>query len=1346
MQTVAITTSSTLPPPQNLPLSTPAASVSTPAAPDVNVREARLPNLGQHSLITPETRGINPVTPNRSNSLVAHFKPSDQQIFLAQNDHLNRSMGKLLGAQPNLQTFIQSKIAQAFPGIQPIHVEGLSFNRYKETEGTRTLISSEPIMKALSTMIREQLANPEKRFVDEPDVTTDFVHRPNAQSSAQVANASMPLHAIAREIVTQFPKALQDYWTQKVGGSASPQNELLTLHRQSLSNQAALRVTDGTLSPQGKQLIDTALRYPTLEERETAFADGARPGVYPITVDDGTEQGAMLPGAFMITQRDGSSATPPTWPAGGREIAMNDQHGPVVLYTPGEGFEAFQTPAQLRQALALRIDKAREAANLLQQSLPLKLSNPESPLEGEGLMLSAKPLASDVLAQSMSLLLVQQDAQVRAQVQRTLANADLNDSQAQATIDQSADISHLFDNSNAMLVRNEKLAEKQQPAWLKNLSQAQQAIFTHLEEVEQKSAAALAPHLEKIPSLPAFARNRMNEAIKRQYPNADIDADQLNVQIHTQSRTHTGRAGYPQERQKSTRHSSLTDFALKNPTQWEAAKSGQYSETTLSLPLLDTQKRPIRDSQGNPVVLNTEQLKSLVNNADVGGEYTQLLEQNMAPDATTGDAAALRDAWKASQGARMTQEAFLAQLNPDAFQSIADVDKTSKRGLQWAMAVIDHPDPATRPQVDGKDIAAHSVLHNGLPAQGVFMIGNAHDASVVLYTPDAPDGQAFRELPNHQAIGTLLDKPEWKVYIAQRKSPVDKDHNQEFFNTLTRQSSSPRPDPFKTLELMIKGIATLGATVTTAPIPGNTFDALYKQQVRWVIDKADAQSTSSAEVAQQTATNKVLFGAEVATLFLDMAPIAGKGVSAGFRLGKAGLRAIRLNSRIIPSLVSRPGRAGALYSDFTVAASGLPVIRRAPLRPVPKPPLAPSATLAGSSAVRPVAIPARDLNAYAAPQDTLKNVPLRPDGTYQVGDQWYVRFTDSTGVNRPFEISSVFKARNGQVSIVEPGTSRRVAHLQSAGNGEWRLASLPAGRRHKGRVAPPANATYMDRILSGAAAHDIDGNAATTGHIRRWFRRDMDNFYNDLATNGMPTRPPLPAMNVNSTPESAIQNTLSQPQVRGLVIGEVHDEPAAFQLVIDQMQNFKKSGVTTIYLEGAPFLQGSPNPADAALLPSDAPYLSPHPYQSSYTSGPTIVDIINEAKKHGIKVIGLEHQQLTWRTDSPRGRFNNVRWVEDRLKEFNYHSAKIIEQTPPNEKFVAVVGKNHMNTYEYIPGIAELTGGAGVSVSPSAKGGSSIVSQPPHTPPPSLKYARGTSIPEPHGDIHIDYNIDALTA
>ncbi|WP_238346578.1 membrane-targeted effector domain-containing toxin [Pseudomonas paralactis] len=1317
--------------------------------------------------------------------LEKHFKPSKQLAYTVEHGLLTQDMQRLHNQQPSFKTFIQAQLEHAFPDVRPLNAETMSVNRYRVDGDRESLASSEPLMTALAKTVQDILANPNKLMRPERDIKVEFTHRTSLADLAMPAATAGTLHSIARSIATQYPQAIEQYWNtpspvhEDPRKHESPLNQLLTLHKRQLSSLAALRFSDQTLSAESKALIDDALRYPTLDAREKKFAHGDRLGVYPITIDDQTERGAMLAGAFLITKSDGSHATSPTWP-NGRALELNDTNGPVVLYTPGEGFEEFATPAQARQALADRLDQGGTQAELLLQTLAPSLQNRADGFSGDDLMRSVLPSSGDVLAEAVPWMLRRQQAEINAGLGKALAPGNtlnpLLDSTSLQAIDNAADWSYLLDGSNAMLARDAKLADKNQPEWLKNLTPVQETVFSHLERVQDKSLDTLAPLLEKIPSLGAFSRDRLNAAINQQYPNAKVDADQLKVQVHTRTGIHGGRGtGEPlYSKQDSV---SLTDLALNNPSGFPAIERGKFSDIKMTLRLLDTQGEPVLDLAGKPVTLDTDDLKKLVNDTDVGGEYTKLLKREMATDTESGSAAQLRTAWKASLEGAMFKEAFLAELNPDAYKEQAHENTTTKRAAQWVDAVMEHPDPATRPQVDGKNIIANSLVHRGLAVQGVMVIGNQTDSSLVLYTPKAPDGITFREVADHNALDTLLAKGEWASYIAKRKSPVSKDDIAQFMDAL--KSTAYNPSNLISPELIISSVKLLGSAISLKAIDGDVQDHLYKQHVQMVIDRADHQSVSSAEVAKQSTLNKIEFGIEVALIFADLIPVVGKGVSTGVRLGKAGVTALRANSRILPHLIKKPGLARAIYSDFTLAASGITNLRAAPMRPVlrstglsgplaprsgpralpspPNPPLAGASTSSGIStiATRPstnTALPNRDLSAYTVPNEVISEQRLRPDGTYNVGDNWYVRYTDSTGTNRVYQIDSVFHARNGQVNIIDPNApptaprgSRIVASLQSAGNGEWRLNEMAGGSRHRGRPALPAD-TYVDRILRGDAAHDITGDPAITGHIRRWFRRDVTDYYNNLSTNGLPARPSMPTMTINSTPDLALQSALSQPGVRGLVFGEVHYEPATYQMLIDQMQTFASSGVTTFYVEGAPFLQGSPRVGDGALTAADADNMTIRAYSSDYIGGPTMLDVVQEAEKHGIKVVGLEHNELTWRHDNYANRVRNAGFLDDRLREFNYYAGQIIQRTPPTEKYVAIVGSLHMNTYSEIPGLAELTGGIGVSVSPALKGSSSIVSQPPHTPPPTLKFMHGGSVPQPVGDIHIDYNIDSLIA
>lgn len=1314
------------------------------------------------------------------------FKPSKQLAYTVEHGLLTEDMQRLHNQQPSYKAFIQAQLEHAFPDVRPLDADAMNVKRYRINGNEVSLESSEPLMTALARMIQAIQAAPTKEMPPERGIHTQFNHRKSPEDLEFPATTASTLQTIARSIATQYPQAIEHYWStaspvfEDPSRHEAPLNQLLTLHKRQLSILAALRVSDQTLSTESKALIDNALRYPTLDAREKKFANGNRLGVYPITVDDKTERGAMLAGAFLITKSDGSEATAPTWP-NGRTLELNDANGPVVLYTPGEGFEEFATPAQARQALAVRLDQGGTQAELLLQTLPPALQNRADGFSGNDLMRSVSPSSGDVLAEAVAWMVRRQQAEIKAGLDKALApgktTSPLLDSASSQGIDHAADWSYLLDGSNAMLARDARLTDKNQPDWLKNLTPVQEAVFLHLERAQDKSLETLAPLLEKIPSLAAFSRDRLNAAIKEQYPNAAIDADQLKVQIHTRTGIQGGRGtGQPLYAKKDS--VSLTDLALNNPSGFPAIERGTFTDVKMNLALLDTQGKPVLDLAGKPVILDTDALKKLVNAADVGGEYTKLLKQEMATDTEVGSAAKLRTAWKANLEDAMAKEAFLSELNPDAYTENAQADTSTKRAAQWVDAVVDHPDPATRPQVDGKNIVANSLVHRGLAVQGVMVIGNQSDSSLVLYTPRAPDGITFREVANHKALDDLLAKGEWASYIAKRKSPVSKDDIAEFKEAFKEKAYNPLK--LISPELIASSAKLLSSATSLKPIEGDVQEHLYKQHVQMVIDRADHQSVSSAEVAKQSLLNKIEFGIEVALIFADLIPVVGKGVSTGVRLGKAGVTALRANSKILPHLIKKPGLARTIYSDFSLAATGISNLRAAPMRPVfrstgqagplaartgpralpapTSPPPAAASTSSGvnSVATRPsttVAVPNRNLSAYAVSDEVIRGARLGSNGTYNVGGNWYVRYTDGTGENRVYQIHSAFHASSGRVDIINPNapatasrSDRTVAFLQSAGKGEWRLNQMTGGVQ-PGNALPQAPERYMDRVLSGAAADDyLNPTDATVRTIRRWHRRDMKAHYKKLRKTGVIQRPSMPALTDKSTsPETAIQNMLSRPDIRGLVIGESHNDPASFQLLIDQMQTFANSGVTTIYLEGAPFIEGSSRLNASALTEAHADYLSPRHYDPEYSGGPTMLDVIIEARKHGINVIGLEHHELTLHSSKAEAWRAQPGYLNERLPEFNYYASQIIQKTPPWEKFVSVVGSTHMNNFVGVPGIAEQTGAVGVSVSSALRGTSTRVRQPPHTKPAPIKLTRGGDF-RPVGDVNIEYNIDGLLA
>ncbi|WP_175437650.1 dermonecrotic toxin domain-containing protein [Pseudomonas trivialis] len=996
----------------------------------------------------PTSLGISPVWVEYP-ELVAHFKVSDQEAFNSQHRSLTRDMQRLHSKQPSFQNFLKQELAKMFADQPNLKPEDLEYrHRISQSDGSIRTLDSRPLLEALNLKIAALLANPGQKVESDSAVLSDVF------DGSYDLVTKLSLDEVAQRVVTEFPKALQTYWTnprptrRNPAVLSAPQDDLLTLHKQQLSTLAALRASDGTLSAAGKQLLDTALQYPTLAERENAFPNGARPGVYPLTIDDGTERGALMAGCFLITKTDGSHSTPPTWTKG-RTLQLDDANGPVVLCTPGEGIEEYATPAQARQVIAQRIDAGGINADLLRQTLPLSLQNKPEPPSGADVMFSAEPLTGDVLAEAIPWMLKRQQEEIKAAFARVSQEPE-----SLKRIDDDADWSYLLSGENAMAARDEKLVDKLAPEWLKKLSPAQDALFDFLHYSEEKSRRALAPLFEKIPSLGTFSRDRMNEAIKKLYPSAQVDADSLRVQVKTTSALHNGKfSSRSHAANISYREVTLTDLALKNPSEFPALQSGLFSHTTYKLPLNDIHGNPVLGDGGKPVVLEDRVLRELVNTVDVGGAYTEMLKKALVTDAPSGLAGELRKAWKTSLSDSLNKEAFISALNPDAYQAQATQDTRSKRGAQWVAAVLDYPDQADRPEVDAKKIVANTLVHRGLPVEGIMVIGNDTDAQKVLCTPDAPDGVIFREVADMNALNALVEKKEWKLYIASRQTPVGKDDVAQAVSALKKNSFDVAKSPLRYIDSLINLLKLTQTPATLMPIEGNFQDELYKQKVGFFIDQADHQSVSSAEVAAQSQTNKVQFGIEVASIFWDLLPVVGRGASMGIRLGKAGMTVLRASTRVLPRLIKSPGVARVIYSNFTLAASGIPIVRAAPLRPLFSNAV-PPATSAIVRASTPAAGTSQNLNlsVFAVPDNVISGRPLRPDGTYNVGENWYVRFTDDSKVSRVYQIDSAFHARDGRVAVVDPNASvntpklfRVQAFLESAGGGQWRVSRLPGG-------------------------------------------------------------------------------------------------------------------------------------------------------------------------------------------------------------------------------------------------------------------------------------------------------------
>jgi hypothetical protein len=194
------------------------------------------------------------------------------------------------------------------------------------------------------------------------------------------------------------------------------------------------------------------------------------------------------------------------------------------------------------------------------------------------------------------------------------------------------------------------------------------------------------------------------------------------------------------------------------------------------------------DAAGEPVAALTDTaIRSLVRDMDLATRY----RDHLTAAYRDGEAAAQRrEANTALLLARMRMQAAEARLSyylpgePRSFRP-----DHAERGFRWVEAVLDAPTPAGRAQVDRHEIVARQVTYQGTPLKGILEIGVRQTEAVptvVLYTPDAPDGVAFREFDDRaDAARRFFHHPAFREYLLDRlpneyAKPQPDGRNREF--------------------------------------------------------------------------------------------------------------------------------------------------------------------------------------------------------------------------------------------------------------------------------------------------------------------------------------------------------------------------------------------------------------------------------------------------------------------------------------------------------------------------------------------------------------------------------------
>lgn len=1216
----------------------------------------------------------------------ADLAVGDQQHnLMRQLDALNALTGRVLEGSPGFDRFFQAQLSAMFPAMgEPISPLQIYLSRYRlDEQGQKHLLSCQTLKSALArSLATTGVEGPgadgqAQAFYTEPD-TLDDAYRLQPVGT---------LSSLAAALKTAYPTLLREFWHSFQGGRGSRQDLLVSLRKQLLATEAALRTVDGTLTVVSRALIDDVLKYPAHSARMLAFPQAPRPQVFAVCLADGSR----FAGVFALSADSAE-------PAGGA----------LVFWSPGEGFEAFSDLAALREALCRRLNEGGDAGVLLASSLPLAMREQKTGSWDDPLAFTLAAVTDDCVADAVGALISRQ--------QQDLASVLRSDTALEiGRVGLIVDLVPQLDVATLFVARNRYLEEALVPAWQKALGAQDRQHLLNLETVARESNRALATLLQAIPSLSGYAKEKLRlklQAFLETHGLPGTAAGLIDPDSVMVVRSESVRVNYvpgpgitrPIER-VSVERMSLTDLALKNLNPWEKSLSWSSSES-MGAVLTYADGATVFNRAGEALSLTKEVLEDWVKGINVGHHYREdILKQAFAPPTASEQARSMAQAWMAAQASTLAYEAALASLSQIAYSTALSEDPGKKRGAQWVAAVLASEVPHTRPKVDGRSVVAN-FLTVGTPnldaenggsqlVHGVIIFTTASDPEWVLYAPDAPDGRELREVSGALALRDLLEQPQWQRYWVARllvRGPYAIERPLSLWPTLARIAG------FLTRKLTDPPLRQhlLPLALNLVPCEAPLLQGLYVLQVVRLMEVAGRGAVSNAQVSRQSAFNKVMFGIEVAGQLLDMFPWVTHWVSSTARvwgrLARTAVQTFRARGQNVPGLILRLGPGGRWLPTMEAAAERAvsigvkplqvyvprfqaPATTRLPLLQVPE--TAPSVSF----------IP-KGWHTSALPQKQAETLlsGLEPNsrGIYRTAaGEYLIRPIDANGQAAVYRIKADFKLYSGAdltVQVIDASSRIEVGLLHAGARGQWQSVAVKgagAGVFSK----PVRDLPEAEYLLTDGYAENKHGILSLSQELIAfyddWFKRDWQRFFKE---NIPPARPATPMLAPTATVIDLIKSIFDNGY--GLVLGERHSEMACVTFLQDNMQTLYGNGVRTLFIEGSHATE------DATL------WVRPGSGNEARRR------VASKASACGMAVRGLDDDYLTLH----RNRDTDVPHIniQTRLQEMNYFAVRQIETYHPpgsdDGKWVAWVGANHMNTAEGVPGLAELTGTLGLLV------------------------------------------------
>ena len=344
-------------------------------------------------------------------------------------------------------------------------------------------------------------------------------------------------------------------------------------------------------------------------------------------------------------------------------------------------------------------------------------------------------------------------------------------------------------------------------------------------------------------------------------------------------------------------------------------------------------------------------------------------------------------------------------------------------------------------------------------------------------------------------------------------------------------------------------------------------------------------------------------------------------------------------------------------------------------------------------------------------------------GIYTLDDGFYVMID-----NAPYQVRHVGKLKAWViVDPQNPFSFYRQVPIRLDADGLWQPVDngLKGGAPHFGsfswrrtpRLEPLPTSPYeipehwraaLLKGANGGERQQLSGYLTDIADPQRNTPYEKYRAYRDLLASDardfladppLPLRAPVTAPAHGTNPKALFRSLYEQGT--GVVVGEAHADIGSKRLLIDNMSQLAKQQVRVLYLEHllTDFHQVDLDAFNRTGNLTDALKAYVHDLDEGHGTDPdkryTFLEVLRAAHKYQVRVQAIDcmvSYRQAW-LQTPAGPV--------RQQMMNFYADRIIRADQAARgpaKWIALVGNTHTNTYEGVPGLAELQGAIGLRV------------------------------------------------